>query len=169
VLSAVEAGRPFSEAVREAVRLGYAEPDPREDLSGRDVLRKGLILSRLLGYEGPVPAAEDLVPKPLRRVPLARFMGVLPSLDEAWRARAEAEKKRGRVLRYVVSATSRGVVAALRSVPRDSELGALRGTRNLLSFTTRRYRTEPLVVAGPGAGPDVTAAGVLNDIQSLGR
>ena len=73
------------------------------------------------------------------------------------------------MLRYVVSATSRGVVAALRSVPRDTELGALKGTRNLLSFTTRRYRTEPLVVAGPGAGPDVTAAGVLNDIQSLGR
>jgi aspartokinase/homoserine dehydrogenase 1 len=169
VLSAVEAGRPFSEAVREAVRLGYAEPDPREDLSGRDVLRKGLILSRLLGYEGPVPAAEDLVPKPLRRGPLAKFMGALPALDEAWRVRAEAERKRGRVLRYVVSATSRGVVAELRAVPRDSELGALKGTRNLLAFTTRRYRKEPLVVAGPGAGPDVTAAGVLNDIQSLGR
>jgi len=169
VLSAVEEGRPFSEAVRDAVRLGYAEPDPREDLSGRDVLRKGLILSRLLGYGGPVPAAEDLVPRPLRGVPLDRFLRALPTLDAAWRARAEAEKKRGRVLRYVVAATARGVVAGLRAVPRDSELGALRGTRNLLSFTTRRYSAEPLVVAGPGAGPAVTAAGVLNDIQSLGR
>jgi aspartokinase/homoserine dehydrogenase 1 len=169
VLSSVEAGRPFSEAVREAVRLGYAEPDPREDLSGRDVLRKGLILSRLLGYEGPVPAAEDLVPRGLRKLPLDRFLREIPALDETWRVRAEAEGRHGRVLRYVVAATARGVTAGLRAVSRESELGALRGTRNLLSFTTRRYHAEPLVVAGPGAGPDVTAAGVLNDIQSLGR
>jgi aspartokinase/homoserine dehydrogenase 1 len=169
VLSAVEEGRPFSEAVREAVRLGYAEPDPREDLSGRDVLRKGLILARLIGYEGRVPAAEDLVPPSLRKVGLARFLAALPSLDEAWRRRAEAERAKGRALRYVVVATARGVEARLKAVPRASELGALRGTRNLLSFTTRRYREQPLVVAGPGAGPEVTAAGVLNDIQSLAR
>jgi homoserine dehydrogenase len=71
------------------------------------------------------------------------------------------------VLRYVVVATARGVRAGLEAVPRGSPIGSLSGTRNLLSFTTRRYRTEPLVVAGPGAGPEVTAAGILNDIQSL--
>ena len=71
------------------------------------------------------------------------------------------------MLRYVVVATARGVSAGLRAVPRDSRLGALAGTRNLLSFTTRRYRAEPLVVSGPGAGAEVTAAGILNDIQSL--
>ncbi|MGE5125642.1 MAG: aspartate kinase [Betaproteobacteria bacterium] len=167
VLSSVEAGQRFSEAVREAVRAGYAEPDPREDLGGHDVLRKGLILGRLLGYEGPVPVAESLVPRPLRRLPLARFLRQLPAFDEGWRRRVEAERARGRVLRYVVVATARSVRAELRSVPRDSAFGSLQGTRNLLSFTTRRYRQEPLVVAGPGAGPAVTAAGVLNDIQSL--
>jgi aspartokinase/homoserine dehydrogenase 1 len=167
VLSSLEAGRPFSEAVREAVAKGYAEPDPREDLSGRDVLRKGLILARLLGYAGPAPAAENLVPAALRRLPLARFMQRLGSLDEGWRLRVEAEAARGRVLRYVVVATARGVSAGLKAVPSASRFGSLAGTRNLLSFTTRRYRTEPLVVSGPGAGAEVTAAGILNDIQSL--
>jgi aspartokinase/homoserine dehydrogenase 1 len=167
VLSSIEAGRPFSEAVREAVAKGYAEPDPREDLSGQDVLRKGLILARLLGYSGPAPAADNLVPAPLRRLPLDRFLKRLGSLDEGWRRRVEAEAARGRVLRYVVTATARGVSAGLRPLPRASRLGALRGTRNLLSFTTRRYRAEPLVVSGPGAGAEVTAAGILNDIQSL--
>jgi len=167
VLSSLERGRPFSEAVREAVAKGYAEPDPREDLSGQDVLRKGLILARLLGYAGPAPVAENLVPPALRRLPLARFLDRLGSLDEAWRKRVAAEAARGRVLRYVVVATARGVKASLGAVPRESALGGLQGTRNLLSFTTRRYRTEPLVVAGPGAGAEVTAAGLLNDIQSL--
>jgi aspartokinase/homoserine dehydrogenase 1 len=59
------------------------------------------------------------------------------------------------------------VSVRLVAVPRDSVLGSLQGTRNLLAFTTKRYRTEPLVIAGPGAGADVTAAGILNDIQSL--
>jgi aspartokinase/homoserine dehydrogenase 1 len=167
VLSSLERGRPLSEAVREAVAKGYAEPDPREDLSGQDVLRKGLILARLLGYAGPAPIAENLVPPALRRLPLARFLDRLGSLDEGWRKRVAAEAARGRVLRYVTVATARGVSASLQSVPRDSALGGLQGTRNLLSFTTRRYRAEPLVVAGPGAGAEVTAAGLLNDIQSL--
>ena len=157
----------FSEAVKEAVALGYAEPDPREDLSGQDVLRKGLILARLLGYAAAVPSAESLVPAALRRLPLARFLEKLPAFDASWQERVAREKAHGRVLRYVVVATARSVQAGLRAVPRDSSLGALQGTRNLLSFTTRRYRREPLVVAGPGAGPEVTAAGVLNDIQSL--
>jgi homoserine dehydrogenase len=73
----------------------------------------------------------------------------------------------GRVLRYVVVATRTGMRASLVAVPRESPIGALQGTRNLISFTTRRYSEEPLVVMGPGAGPEVTAAGILNDIQYL--
>jgi homoserine dehydrogenase len=71
------------------------------------------------------------------------------------------------VLRYVVTATRAGVRAHLAAVPAASPFGSLRGTRNLVSFTTRRYRTEPLVVMGPGAGAEVTAAGILNDIHYL--
>jgi aspartokinase/homoserine dehydrogenase 1 len=167
VLSEVSAGRRFSRAVREAVERGYAEPDPRDDLSGRDAARKGLILARLLGYRGRDAAAEDLVPAGMRRLTLAAFMDRLPSLDDRWAARVAREAARGRVLRYVVRATGRSVAAGLESVPATSPMGTLRGTRNLLSFTTSRYRAEPLVISGPGAGPAVTAAGILNDIYSV--
>jgi aspartokinase/homoserine dehydrogenase 1 len=165
--SAISAGRPFSEAVQEAVARGYAEPDPREDLSGRDAARKALILARLMGYRGPAPAPDDLVPPALRDVPLTEFLRRLPEFDREWAARVDREAARGRVLRYVVTASSRSVSAQLTAVPASSPIGALQGTRNLVAFTTRRYRTEPLVISGPGAGPDVTAAGILNDILSL--
>jgi aspartokinase/homoserine dehydrogenase 1 len=167
VLSAVSEGRPFSEAVRESVDRGYAEPDPRDDLSGRDAARKGLILARLLGYHGGPPVAEDLTPPSLRKLPLAGFLERLPSGDEEWRRRVERAAARGRALRYVVTATRTAVRAHLAEVEASSPIGALQGTRNLISFTTRRYRSEPLVVMGPGAGAEVTAAGILNDIQYL--
>jgi bifunctional aspartokinase / homoserine dehydrogenase 1 len=168
VVSAVSAGKPFSQAVREAVERGYAEPDPRDDLSGRDAARKALILARLLGYRGGAPTPDDLVPRPLRTLPLATFMDRLESVDEEWRVRVAREASKGRVLRYVVSATPRGVSARLTAVSASSPIGALQGTRNLVSFTTRRYLHEPLVISGPGAGAEVTAAGILNDIYSLG-
>jgi aspartokinase/homoserine dehydrogenase 1 len=167
VVSAVSSGKPFSQAVSEAVELGYAEPDPRDDLSGRDVARKGLILARLMGYRGPAPTPENLVPSALASLPLTEFMKRLPSVDAEWAARTAREAVRGRVLRYVVTATPRSVSAALVAVPASSPIGALSGTRNLIAFTTNRYKTEPLVVSGPGAGPAVTAAGILNDIYSL--
>ncbi len=167
VLSEVSAGRPFSQAVREAVTRGYAEPDPREDLSGMDVARKGLILGRLLGYRGAFPAPANLVPEAMRSLPLAEFMQRLPELDESWRARVATEAARGRVLRYVVSATRSRITAALVAVPAASPMGAASGTRNIITFVSDRYRDEPLVVSGPGAGAAVTAAGILNDIHAL--
>jgi aspartokinase/homoserine dehydrogenase 1 len=167
VVSAVSNGQRFSEAVRQAVERGYAEPDPRDDLSGRDAARKGLILARLLGYRGPAPTPDDLVPRPLKNVPLAAFLERLSAFDDEWANRVAQERARDRVLRYIVTATPRSVSARLAAVPADSPMGALQGTRNLIAFTTRRYRTEPLVVSGPGAGAEVTAAGILNDIYSL--
>lgn len=167
VVSAVSSGKPFSQAVREAVELGYAEPDPREDLSGADAARKVLILARLMGYRGPAATPDNLVPASFGKLSLDEFMRKLPSLDAEWAARTKREAARGRVLRYVVTATPTSVSARLAAVPVTSPIGALQGTRNLVAFTTRRYRTEPLVVSGPGAGPAVTAAGILNDIYSL--
>jgi bifunctional aspartokinase / homoserine dehydrogenase 1 len=167
VASAVSNGQRFSDAVRQAVERGYAEPDPRDDLTGRDAARKGLILARLLGYRGPAPSPDDLVPRSLKAVPSDKFLERLSAFDDEWAQRVERERARGRVLRYVVAATPRSVSARLTAVPISSPLGALQGTRNLVAFTTRRYRTEPLVVSGPGAGAEVTAAGILNDIYSL--
>jgi aspartokinase/homoserine dehydrogenase 1 len=167
VVSQVSAGKPFSQAVREAVAQGYAEPDPRDDLSGRDAARKVLILARLMGYRGPAPVPDDLTPPALRKLPLEAFLARLSDADAEWAARTTREAARGRVLRYVVAATPRSVSAKLVPVPSDSPIGALHGTRNLIAFTTTRYRKEPLIVSGPGAGAEVTAAGILNDIYSL--
>ena len=167
IMSAISAGARFSEAVKEAVAKGYAEPDAREDRSGMDAARKGLILARLLGYRGAAPVPHSLVPKSLQSVSIEQFFAQLPAFDREWADRAAREKKQGRVLRYVVTATPRSVSARLAAVPASSPMGALEGTRNLIAFTTRRYRNEPLVVSGPGAGPAVTAAGLLNDIYSL--
>jgi homoserine dehydrogenase len=167
VLSEVSAGRAFSSAVREAVERGYAEPDPRDDLSGRDAGRKGLILARMIGYRGAAPAAHDLVPEAYRHLPLKEFLDRLEELDAAWQERTADEAAKGSVLRYVVSATPRKVTAGLLAVPKASPMGAAAGTRNIITFHSKRYK-EPLVISGPGAGADVTAAGLLNDICSLG-
>lgn len=168
VLSELSAGRPFSAAVRAAVERGYAEPDPRDDLSGRDAARKGLILARMLGYRGEAPRADDLVPRRYAALPLATFLERLPELDAAWQSRVAALAHKGRVLRYVVSATPRQVSAGLVDVPAASPMGSAGGTQNLVTFHSRRYQREPLIISGPGAGPAVTAAGILNDIRSLG-
>jgi len=168
VLSEVSASRPFSAAVREAMDRGYAEPDPRDDLSGRDAARKGLILARMLGYRGEAPTPDDLVPRKYAALSLPAFLDRLPELDGAWQARTAAMARKDKVLRYVVSATARSVKAGLRAMARSSPMGSAGGTRNLVTFHSRRYRREPLVISGPGAGADVTAAGILNDLYSLG-
>ena len=167
VLSAVSAGRPFSEAVREAVERGYAEPDPRDDLSGRDAARKGLILGRMLGYQGPPPAAEDLVPREYAGLKLPEFMRRLPELDASWRNKVARAAAKGEVLRYVVSASPRRVTAGLKALPRDNPMGMATGTSNIIVFRSKRYKDVPLVVSGPGAGAAVTAAGIVNDLCSL--
>lgn len=167
VLSEISAGRPFSAAVLEAVSRGYAEPDPREDLSGRDAARKGLILGRLMGFRGTAPVPDNLVPPGMEKLPLGAFLEQLPAQDEAWRQRVAAEAARGRVLRYVVSATARRVTASLAAVPAASAMGSAVGTRNVITFVSRRYSDVPLVVSGPGAGAEVTAAGILNDLCAL--
>ncbi|MFM8535515.1 MAG: hypothetical protein ACKOEC_18320, partial [Acidimicrobiia bacterium] len=168
VLSEVSAGRPFSAAVREAVERGYAEPDPRDDLSGRDAARKGLILARRIGYRGAGPAADVLVAVAYRHLPLAGLLERLGDLEGSWERRVTTERAKGRLLRYVVSATPRRVTAGLVAVAASSPMGAASGTRNIVTFHSVRYQREPLVISGPGAGAEVTAAGLLNDICSLG-
>ena len=98
-----------------------------------------LILARLMGYRGPAPTPDNLVPRALARLPLAEFMTRLPAADAEWAERTKHEAARGQVLRYVVAATPRGVSARLVAVPVESPIGALQGTRNLVAFTTRRY------------------------------
>jgi aspartokinase/homoserine dehydrogenase 1 len=169
VLTEVGEGVPFSRAVRAAMRLGYTEPDPREDLSGMDVGRKALILARLLGYRGELSraAVESLVPRWARAIPLPQFLERLPEMDAAWKRRVDAARAQGSVLRYVATVTRGRIAVGLKSVPLSSPPASIKGSDNQLVFTTARYKTNPLVIRGPGAGAEVTAAGVLNDILRL--
>ncbi|HET9725472.1 MAG TPA: bifunctional aspartate kinase/homoserine dehydrogenase I [Gemmatimonadales bacterium] len=169
VLTEVSAGVPFSAAVRDARKRGYTEPDPRDDLSGMDVGRKALILARLLGYQGELnrAAVESLVPKWARAIPLPEFLERMDELDDAWRRRVESAARNGTVLRYVAAVTPVKIAVGLRAVAASSPLAAIKGSDNQLVFTTARYKSNPLVITGPGAGAEVTAAGVLNDILRL--
>jgi aspartokinase/homoserine dehydrogenase 1 len=169
VLSEVAAGVSFSGAVRSAMKRGYTEPDPREDLSGMDVGRKALILARLLGYRGELrrSAVESLVPKWARGLSREEFLDRLDELDAGWKRRGEEAAASGTVLRYVATVTASRIAVGLRAVPLTSPLAAIKGSDNQLVFTTARYKENPLVITGPGAGAEVTAAGVLNDILRL--
>jgi bifunctional aspartokinase / homoserine dehydrogenase 1 len=169
LLSEVQAGRSFSQGLRRAIERGYTEPDPRDDLSGADVGRKALILGRLLGFAGE-PAdveVESLVPPRYRKLPLARFLERLEELDSDWAKRLSGARSRGRSLRYVAAITRRKIAVGLTEAGSDSPFAGLRGTDNQVAFTTVRYRANPLVIQGPGAGLGVTAAGILNDVLEV--
>jgi aspartokinase/homoserine dehydrogenase 1 len=169
VFSELGRGRAFSDVVKQAMSLGYTEPDPRDDLSGIDVARKGLILSRMLGYTGEMADVEieSLIPGALRDVSRDEFLAALPESDASWAAAVEDARANNAVVRYRVRVTRGGVRAGLARVPVGSPLASLDGTDNLFVFMTKRYRQRPLVVSGPGAGAVVTAAGVLGDVLRI--
>jgi aspartokinase/homoserine dehydrogenase 1 len=162
----ISAGQAFSVALKRAMALGLTEPDPRDDLSGVDVARKALILGRLLGFRGELGdvQVESLVPRSARSIPLPAFLDGLKSFDAPWKARSEDAMRQRRTLRYVATATPKRVSVGMQAVPASSPFAGLSGTDNQVVFTTTRYKANPLVITGPGAGPGVTAAGLLNDI-----
>jgi aspartokinase/homoserine dehydrogenase 1 len=162
-------GRQFSEALRRAIAKGYPEPDPREDLSGTDVARKALILGRLLGFPGEMGDidVESLVPASGKRLPLPEFLARLEEYDAEWQQRVEKARASGGVLRYRCTITPRRIRVGLVVVDASSPLASLNGTDNQFIFTTDRYKANPLVITGPGAGPAVTAGGILNDVLKL--
>jgi aspartokinase/homoserine dehydrogenase 1 len=169
LLTEIGRGRAFSDAVRRAMAKGYTEPDPRDDLSGMDVARKALILGRMVGYRGDLEGVdvESLVPPSARALSRDAFVADLEAYDDEWRGRQEAAERANAVLRYVLTVTPRKITVGLRAVDRSHPLAGLRGTDNQIVFTTPRYLDNPLAITGPGAGPSVTAAGVLNDVLKL--
>jgi homoserine dehydrogenase len=134
-----------------------------------DVARKALILARLLGYPGELrpDAVESLVPRWAQNLSLDEFLSRLDEVDRDWIRRAQEASASGTVLRYVALVTSNKISVGVRAVPITSPFASIKGSDNQLVFTTGRYRTNPLVITGPGAGAEVTAAGVLNDILRL--
>jgi aspartokinase/homoserine dehydrogenase 1 len=162
--------QPFSELVREAHKLGYTEPDPRDDLSGIDVARKLVILAREAGWTLSLQDViiESLVPTELKDADAPSFMASLAQMDAPMTQRQTAAKNANCVLRYVAHLDRDGrATVGLASLPRGHAFANIRLTDNIVQFSTKRYCDNPLVVQGPGAGPDVTAAGVFADLLRI--
>lgn len=171
VMTQLQYGVAFSDAVQEANLRGWLEPDPRDDLSGTDVARKALILARTCGFEVELTdvAVEPLYPEAMAALPLERFVEQLPEMNEDYRERFTTAAAQGHTLRYVAHVASTGLSVGLTPVALDSALGALRGPDNLVIYHTQRYTEQPLKISGPGAGHAVTAAGILSDMIAFAR
>ena len=170
IFNTLEPGVAFSDIVAQAKEAGYTEPDPRDDLSGMDVARKVTILARECGLElelSDVPI-QSLVPEPLRDVEsVDEFMKELPKYDGDILKQQEAAAAAGEVLCFVgvVDVEAGTGSVELRRYPADHPFAQLKGSDNIISFTSRYYTDAgPLVVRGPGAGAEVTAGGVFGDI-----
>jgi len=161
---------PFSAIVRDAKQRGYTEPDPRDDLSGKDVARKLIILGREmgLGLEMSDVKVESLVPRSLETGSSEAFLEQLPRYDGEMQQRYEAARARGRVLRYVGRVTAAGeATVGLMELDLRHAFANIALTDNVVRYATSRYCDNPLIVQGPGAGPAVTAGGVFADLLRL--
>jgi len=158
--------RPFSGFVRQARELGYTEPDPRLDLSGEDVRRKLLILARAAGLslQGEAVSVESLVPQALAAVPLAELDRGLEQLDAPLTAHFEAASRNSAKLRFLGCFDDSGASVGLQALPADNALCGGGSTDNRVAIFSDRYCDQPLLIQGPGAGAEVTAAALLDDV-----
>jgi aspartokinase/homoserine dehydrogenase 1 len=161
---------PFSEILTKARESGYTEPDPRDDLSGMDVARKLTILARELGQSieiGQFPV-QNLIADDLRGLDVDDFMRELSRYDDEMLGLYKEAKNEGNTLRYVARLTEQGEASVgLEKVAADASFSNISSTDNIVQFATDRYATNPLVIQGPGAGPEVTAGGVFGDLLKL--
>ncbi len=168
---------PFSALVNEAKRLGYTEPDPRDDLSGKDVARKLVILAREMGLKVSLEDVdvESLAPAVLAGASVEEFMRRLPEFDAPMQAKLDAARANQSVLRFVAklvppsagSDASAKLTVSLQTLPNTHAFAHVALTDNIVQFQTARYCANPLIVRGPGAGPEVTAAGVFADVLRI--
>jgi aspartokinase/homoserine dehydrogenase 1 len=162
----------FHEIVKEAQDLGYTEPDPRDDLNGKDFMRKMLILARDAGY--PLEASDVeiesmLPPACMAAESVADFYQELQNNAGYFENLKREAANSGKVLRYIGKLENGKVAITLQMVDENHPFYMLSGSDNIISFTTDRYKVRPLVIKGPGAGAEVTAAGVFADIINVGK
>lgn len=163
-------GGKWSAEVTKAKALGYTEPDPRDDLNGLDVARKLTILARLAGLpvESPISfPVQSLIPKELESVASGdEFLQKLPAFDAQMEETKRAAEKEGKVVRFVgsIDVAQKEVKVGLETFNRSHPIAALKGSDNIISFYTKRYGANPLIIQGAGAGGDVTAMGVTGDL-----
>ena len=160
---------PFSQTVRMAQEAGYSEPDPRIDLSGKDVIRKLVILAREAGYEINQEDVEKhlFIPADLFQGSLEEFWQKLPSLDADFEQRRQVLERENKVWRFVAKLENGHAQVSLEEFDRDHSFYVLEGSNNIVLLTTERYNEYPMLIQGYGAGASVTAAGVFADIMSL--
>ena len=161
---------PFSRIVADAKAKGLTEPDPRDDLSGMDVARKLIILGREMGLDLEMSdvQVESLVPEALANCSIEEFLQRLPEFDAAMQTRYQKARAEGQVLRYVARLDASGTAAVgVTRLDQHHAFANISLTDNVVRFVTRRYCDNPLIVQGPGAGPDVTAGGVFGDLLRL--
>ena len=161
----------FSDVVLDAKAKGFTEPDPRDDLSGLDVARKALILSRDSGAKMELEEihVENLVPENLRELDVKTFLERLPEVDAQYEQLKKDAEANGNVMRYMAVIEDGKVQIALKQVDTQHPFYNLSGSDNMIVFTTARYKNNPLVIKGPGAGAEVTAAGVFAEIITIGN
>jgi aspartokinase/homoserine dehydrogenase 1 len=161
---------PFSQIVRDAKTKGYTEPDPRDDLSGTDFVRKVIILGREMGLrlEMKDVQVETLIPKGLEKGSIDDFLDGLPKYDGEMQKRFEGAASRGKVLRYMGRLTADGKASVgVVELDKSHAFANIALTDNVVRYATSRYNSNPLIVQGPGAGPEVTAAGVFADLLRI--
>ena len=159
--------KPFSDIVKDAKAKGYTEPDPRDDLSGTDFVRKVIILGREMGLKLEMKdvQVESLIPPGLETGTPEEFLAKLPQFDGEMKKRFDAAAAKGKVLRYMGRLTADGkAVVGVAELDKTHAFANIALTDNVVRYATARYNTNPLIVQGPGAGPDVTAAGVFADL-----
>lgn len=172
IFNSFKAGTKFSSIVKEAKEKGYTEPDPREDLSGLDVRRKLIILSRETGLamEPEHVNIQNILPQACNdAATVAELMIEIEKADDYFEAMRKKAADKGGVLRMIAKLEDGKASIALESVGTDHPFYSLSGSDNMIVFTTERYRERPLVVTGPGAGAEVTAAGVFAEIIKIGN
>ncbi|MEL6650655.1 MAG: hypothetical protein AAFQ87_07630, partial [Bacteroidota bacterium] len=171
IFNSFAAGKRFSEIVQEARERGFTEPDPRVDLSGKDVGRKLLILARESGLamEAAEIDIQNILPEScVKAKTVDEFMDALASADDHFEGLRAAAEANGKVLRFIATLEGEKAFISLQEVDESNPFFNLSGSDNMIVFTSERYKERPLVIKGPGAGAEVTAAGVFAEILRIG-
>ncbi len=171
VFNSFQKGTSFSQIVKKAQQLGYTEPDPRIDLTGLDIRRKIIILARETGLPleaSDVTIHQVLPPECIEAKTVDAFFALLEKNDPVFEQTRLAAEKENKVLRLVATLENGKGTIQLQSVNNDHPFFSLSGSDNMIVFTTQRYKERPLVIRGPGAGAEVTAAGVFAEVIKIG-